>query len=65
MIFLLSVHPCDKRSKGGCSQICNRNGDKALCSCKPGYKLAKDGVTCDKGELISYNCLCSHIHLPS
>ena len=37
------------RSKGGCDQICNKHGDDSKCSCKNGFKLAPDGVSCDRG----------------
>ena len=56
------VHPCDKPNKGGCSQICNKKPmgeeeeeeeeeeeDKPFtCSCKPGFRLQEDGVSCVK-----------------
>lgn len=54
MRFFVLVHPCDKESKGGCEQVCNKVGSKAECSCNEGYVLEKDlnGVelkTCKKG----------------
>ena len=48
--FPISVHPCDKKSKGGCSQICNKRKDLHVCSCEAGFVLAKDKMTCDKGK---------------
>ena len=41
------VHPCDEKTKGGCDQICNRQGKKATCSCEPDFKLQEDGRTCE------------------
>ena len=52
----LPVHPCDKETKGGCDQICNKDGDDAVCACnEPDYKLAEDGKSCDKGSYTSWN----------
>ena len=51
---LISVHPCDKDSKGGCEQLCNKDGVNAKCSCNEGYKLNADGVACDKSEYKHY-----------
>ena len=50
---LISVHPCDKDSKGGCEQLCNKDGVNAKCSCEPteDFTLNKDAQTCDKGEI--------------
>ena len=47
------VHPCDKESKGGCEQVCNKDGVNAKCSCEPteDFTLNKDGQTCDKGNM--------------
>ena len=46
-ITLLIVHPCDQGDKGGCEDVCNINGDQAVCSCsKPGYQLHSDGKKC-------------------
>ena len=53
-IFLLSVHPCDKPSKGGCQHKCNKNATKFFCSCQPGYELDKNGRTCGKGRSILF-----------
>ena len=51
-ICLLSVHPCDKETKGGCDQICNKDGDDAVCSCnEPDYKLGEDGKSCEEGDI--------------
>ncbi len=44
------VHPCDKATKGGCSQICNKRNEWYICSCKVGFVLRKDNMTCNKGE---------------
>ena len=50
--FSFSVHPCDKDTKGGCQQTCNKDGDKAKCSCAPvDFKLGEDGKSCDPGRL--------------
>lgn len=42
----ISVHLCDNGLNGGCSQVCNKDGIKAICSCNSGFKLDADGVTC-------------------
>ena len=49
MLFSSLVHPCDKKTKAGCSQICNKVGKSAQCACKEGYKLASDKKFCVKG----------------
>ena len=49
IILFYSVHPCDMKSKGGCGQICHKQGRRSRCSCKPGFKLADDKQSCDKG----------------
>ena len=55
IMFLISVHPCDRRNKGGCSQICNRKDDRLYtCSCKPGFEIAKNKMTCNKGRMGIY-----------
>ena len=47
------IHPCDKETKGGCEQVCNKDGEKAKCSCDPkeDYKLEEDG-SCTKSKNI-------------
>ena len=49
------IHPCDKDTKGGCDQTCNKGeGEDFTCSCTaPDWKLnEEDGKSCDKGILI-------------
>ena len=42
------IHPCDKKSKGGCDQTCTKDGENAICSCTPvDFKLGEDGKTCE------------------
>merc|ERR1719431_1218626 len=41
------THQCDIKN-GGCSQICGREGNKAICSCKEGQRLMKDKKSCQK-----------------
>merc|ERR1719431_2463592 len=41
------THQCDIKN-GGCSQICGREGNKAICSCKEGHRLMKDKKSCQK-----------------
>jgi len=41
------THPCETKN-GGCSQICGRVGNKAICSCKRDYILKKDKKSCRK-----------------
>jgi len=42
-----NTHPCDIKN-GGCSQICGRVGNKAICSCKVDYMLMNDKKSCKK-----------------
>ena len=44
------VHPCDKEEKGGCSDICERKGDEAVCKCEENFKLTDDGKTCEESK---------------
>ena len=45
------IHPCDKKSKGGCDQTCTKDGEKAVCSCTPvDFKLGEDGKSCEPGK---------------
>ena len=50
----ISVHPCDypPNENGGCDQTCNKQGDKAVCSCNVTSVLAQDGKKCDPSESI-------------
>ena len=48
--FYTSVHPCDRASNGGCSQVCEKDGDNAKCGCDDGYELLDDKVTCKKSK---------------
>ena len=46
------VHPCDKLTKGGCQQTCNKDGENFTCSCIPDdYILAEDKKQCNKGSI--------------
>ena len=47
------VHPCDREGKGGCEQVCNKDGVNAKCSCGPAedFTLNADGKTCDKSKV--------------
>ena len=48
--IVFSVHPCDKENKGGCDQTCNKEDEKAVCSCAaPEFKLGEDGKSCLPG----------------
>ena len=43
-MFVFPVHPCDKPTKGGCSQDCVKKGETFVCTCKiPDFKLNDDG----------------------
>ena len=48
-VSLSSVHPCDRKDKKFCDQVCNKNGTSHECSCNKGYKFAADGKTCVEG----------------
>ena len=41
------MHPCDRDNQGGCDQICLKDGKMAKCTCREGYELSEDGITCD------------------
>ena len=48
------VHPCDRKDKGGCSQICVKDGLKSKCQCKrPEFKLAANEKDCNSGRDLS------------
>ena len=44
------IHPCDKKSKGGCTHICLKKGDEAVCGCPKNMELDEDGKTCNIGK---------------
>ena len=49
-MFIL-VHPCDKATKGGCDQVCEKDGAKAVCKCdKEGFQLEEDNQSCEFGK---------------
>ena len=48
-LWSFTVHPCDKETKGGCDQVCNKDGEKAKCGCNEGFRLV-DETTCEKSE---------------
>ena len=48
------VHACDKKSKGGCEQTCNKNGGGFTCSCLVAYELADDKKSCNKSMYLSF-----------
>ena len=52
------MHPCDKAEKGGCEQICNKKGEKALCGCNDGFKVSTE----DSTQCVPSKCP-SSIHL--
>lgn len=39
------ANPC-LVNNGGCSDECSQTSDGRVCSCKPGFTLDRDGVTC-------------------
>jgi len=39
--------PCDF-ANGGCSQMCNSDGNGMVCSCKEGFRLEADGKSCSE-----------------
>ena len=70
----VKIHPCDKETKGGCSQICNKKSSLAeeeeeeqrntfTCSCIPGFELDEDGISCNKGNLVLLVILSYSVHL--
>ena len=55
--FFFTVHPCDKDTKGGCDQICNKDGDDAVCACMKGYETNDGGKTCTKSKSLFFEIL--------
>jgi hypothetical protein len=45
------IHECDTKKKGGCSQLCHKEGKKFKCDCEVGYALDKDGKSCFKDHM--------------
>lgn len=46
-------------SNGGCEHLCHMDADEVLCSCKDGYDLNKDGLSCRIRDLCGINT-CEH-----
>ena len=45
------MHPCDKKTKGGCEQECVKNATSYHCKCQtPQFKLSEDKKSCVKGK---------------
>lgn len=47
---------------GGCEHVCNQEGDEVICSCRDGYELNKDGLSCNLKNLCfedtcQYQCI--------
>ena len=51
---IILVHPCDRDNKGGCEQVCEKDGAKAKCGCKEGFEITDDGITCKKGKFNTF-----------
>ncbi|XP_006901430.1 PREDICTED: fibulin-2 isoform X2 [Elephantulus edwardii] len=48
------------KNNGPCKQVCNMVGDRAMCSCFPGYAIMADGVSCeDINECVTALHTCS------
>ena len=47
--LLSLVHPCDRKDKAFCDQVCNKNETSFECSCRDGFKFGEDGKTCVEG----------------
>lgn len=72
--FDISVHPCDDEEYGGCSHICEKDGDEAVCKCPPLMKLIKpDNKKCEPGRsrifdfvhtIFGYRILPKSLHEP-
>ena len=46
------IHPCDLSDRGGCHQLCIKDGDDAVCSCNKGYEVSNsDPKKCVWGKL--------------
>ena len=49
------IHPCDQEEKGGCEQICAKNGAVAQCSCNEGFKTSTtDPKKCEESKAPVY-----------
>ena len=70
----VSHNPCVQSNKSNCEQICISSGSLSTCSCRRGYELTDDNVTCSdvdecsrndtceyecKNEIGSYGCSCA------
>ncbi|CAB3369363.1 Hypothetical predicted protein [Cloeon dipterum] len=54
-------HKCCRVDENSCSQVCNPTPLGARCSCKPGFVLSGDGLSCeDVDECKSEPDVCSH-----
>ena len=51
-----SVHPCEKKEKGGCEEKCVKGvGLKFTCACpQEGFELDTDGKSCKFSKISSY-----------
>ena len=58
--FSISVHPCDRKDIKACEQVCNKNGDKAECSCNKDFKLKADNKTCEEGKKDFFELILQH-----
>ena len=57
--YFLAVNPCT-RGNGGCQHHCKNNGGKAVCSCKPGFKV--DDKSCvDRNECTDGSSKCEQL----
>merc|ERR1712007_369686 len=58
------VHPCDTEEKGGCAQMCEKEGDNVKCGCAEGFVLGGDGKSCEKEENVpegDFECHQAHV----
>ena len=58
-MYLFRDDPCYLEN-GGCSQICELQGEGFLCKCEEGFELLENGECVDIDECAVQNGLCSH-----
>ena len=56
MEMSVTVHPCERKDKPVCSQVCNKKADKYECACEDDFQLLSDEKTCILSESFFLPC---------